>query len=229
MRTPSAVLLCIAALLLCCLVSVPARAQPDGRGHMAAVLGTLAVDADQVEGSRPLAGAAVGLRLRPWVDLEVEVGFAPGTLTREFTGPLIAFGPPSASFEEFESRAVIARTIQSRETRALFSIGVAFHAATTRRIRPRAFVGLTGHRVRDSRRIEVVTLPPGVTQADVDRALPLQSPWTRNVGGVTIGGGLAIALSDRLSVIPDVRYDYGSFADEINTALRPTVRLAWQF
>jgi hypothetical protein len=215
-------------VLLCCLAA-PARAQEESRVYLAAVAGALTVDADQVKGSRPLVGAALGLRLRSWADLEAEIGLAPGTLTREYTGPLIAFGPPSSAFEDFESRAVIARTILSRESRAIYSIGVALHPPSAARFRPRAYIGLTGHRVRDVRRIEVLRLPPGVTQADVDRALPAEPPWTRNVGGLSIGGSLVIALSDRLSVMPDVRYDYGSFTDEINNALRATVRLGWRF
>jgi hypothetical protein len=219
----------VAALLLCGLGAAPAWAQEAPRAYLAAVTGILIIDADHVEGSRPLAGVAWGRRIRSWADLEVEIDLAPGTVTREFTGPLIAFGPPSTTFEEFESRAVIARVIQSRETAALLSIGVALHAPSAPRFRPRAFVGLSGHRMRDGRRIEVLSLPPGVTQAEVDRALPAEPPRTRTVGGLTLGGGVEIAIRRNLSVTPDVRYDYGSVGDEINNALRVTARLAWRF
>jgi hypothetical protein len=206
-----------------------AGAQTASRISLAIAAGAITVDADQAEGTTALGGVAVGVRLRPWVDLEAEVGLAPGAVTREFTGPLIAFGPPASSFDEFESRAVIARVTQGRETQAVYAVGVRLHPPSQRRVRPEAFVGLTGHRVRDTRRVEVLALPPGVSQADVDRALPSEPPWTRHVGGVTVGGGLAIALTPRLSVTPDVRYDFGSFGDEINNALRTTVRVTWHF
>ena len=40
---------------------------------------------------------------------------------------------------------------------------------------------------------------------------------------------LAIAVTPRLSIVPDLRYDYGSIGDEINNALRVSVRLQWRF
>ena len=216
-------LLCWSALV------ANASAQTASRISIAAVAGSLSVDADQTEGTRPTAGAVIGVRLRPWADLEAEAGLAPGVVTRTFSGPLIAFGPPSPSFEDFESRAVIARTTQRRETRALFSIGVRLHPSAPARVRPHVFTGLTGYYVRDTRLIEILRLPPGVTQQDVDRALPVEAPSTRNVGGITVGGGVEIAITRRLSLMPDVRYDYGSFGDEINNTLRTTLRVAWRF
>jgi len=36
-------------------------------------------------------------------------------------------------------------------------------------------------------------------------------------------------VSPHLWVAPDVRYDYGSIGDEINNALRTTVRVGWRF
>ena len=52
---------------------------------------------------------------------------------------------------------------------------------------------------------------------------------TRNIGGPTIGANLAIALTPQLSIVPDVRYDYGSIGDEINNTLRTSVRMQWRF
>jgi hypothetical protein len=219
----------VSALLLGWLAA-PVRAQTEpGRRSLAAVTGAIVIDADQAAGTRPFAGGALGIRLARWADLEIEGGWAPGVVTRAFTGPLIAFGPPSATSEEIESRAVIARVTQERESRGLMSVGVILHPSRRTRFRPRAFVGLTGHWVRDTRKIDVVSLPPGVTQAEVDRALPLEPPWTRNVGGVTVGAGVEISVGRRVALVPEFRYDYGSFTDEINNAMRGMLRVAWQF
>jgi hypothetical protein len=217
------------SVLLCWFSAVPvARAQDDSRISFAAGAGSLTIKADHAEGTRSLAAAGVGVRLTPWADLEGEVGWVPGAVTHTFSGPLIAFGPPATSVADFESRAVIARTTQRRETRALFSLGVRLHPSAPALVRPYAVVGLTGHAVRDTRQIEILRLPPGVAREDVDRALPAEAAWTRNVGGITVGGGVEIAVTRRLSLLPDVRYVYGSFGDEINNALRTTVHVAWR-
>jgi hypothetical protein len=38
-----------------------------------------------------------------------------------------------------------------------------------------------------------------------------------------------MALTRRLAIVPDIRYNYGSFADEINNALHSTLRVRWRF
>jgi hypothetical protein len=216
--------------LLCCLAAVlDADAQAESRISIAAAVGALTLTADHAQGTRPMVGGGIGVRLQPWADVEGTLELAPGAVARTFSGPVIAFGSPSINASDVESRAVVARTTQRRETRALWSIDVRLHLSRPARVRPYGVVGLTGHWVRDTRQVEILRLPPGVTQADVDRALPAEAAWTRNVGGITAGGGVEIAVTRRLSLLPDLRCNYGSFGDEINNALRAGVRLAWRF
>jgi hypothetical protein len=94
---------------------------------------------------------------------------------------------------------------------------------------PRVFVGVADHRVRDRTVLEHLVLPPGVTLEQVNRALP-QAGWrNRHLGGPSIGASLDVAVTRRLSVGPEFRYDYASLADEINNVGRTSIRTRWIF
>ena len=213
-----------------CLIAGAAAAQDRERIAVSAVSGALTASADHVDGTVPTFGISVSVPLRPWIDLEGEFGVAPGTLRREYTGWLTSFAPPGSPRDVVEANAVITKTIDERTTEWLFSVGVLLHSSRSEaRVRPQLYLGLTGHQVRDDHRLEHLVLPPGVTLEDVERRLPAQPPWHRNLGGLTVGAGVALALTRQLAVVPDVRYDYGSIGDEINNALRSSVRIRWRF
>ena len=46
---------------------------------------------------------------------------------------------------------------------------------------------------------------------------------------MTGGVGVNVALTPHLSVVPDLRIDYGSIGDEIENAFRPLIRMKWSF
>ena len=208
--------------------AAPASSQPFRDVSVAASVGALTMDADFVDGSQNLFGIAAIVPLRPFLDLEAEVGRS-RRFTREYDGHSVSFAPPGSSREEIERLSVLSRFTHRRESRWLGSIGVAFHSRRASRVQPRLFVGLTGHHVVDTSEERTLRLPPGVSQEQVDRTMPGNTPWPRNVGGLTVGGSIRLAMSSRVWIAPDVRYDYGSIGDEINNALRTTVRLGWRF
>ena len=219
---------CLAAALL--LTAAPAAAQLRERGSVSIVAGALTASADQVDGTVPTVGIAATWPLKPWIDLEGEFATATRAHRREYTGWLISFAPEGSPRDVVEANAVITRTINERKTDWLFAIGVLLHPSRSEwRVRPQLYLGLTAHQVRDQRRLEHLLLPPGVTLEEVEQRLPAEPPWQRNLVGLTAGVGVAIGLTARLDVVPDVRYDYGSIGDEINNALRSTVRVRWRF
>jgi len=208
--------------------AVPASSQPFRDVSIAAAIGALSMDTDAVSGTGPVLGISAVLPLQPFLDLEAEVARS-GRFTRQSDGSSVSFAPPRSSRDEIERLSVLTRFINQRESRWLGSIGVTFHPPRAMRIEPRLFVGLTGHQVFDTRELQTLRLPPGVTQEQVDRLMPGDPPWSRNVGGLTVGGSVRIALTSRVWVAPDLRYDYGSIGDEINNALRTTARVGWRF
>ena len=202
-----------------------ADAQTGGRLYAGVLTGPYSTDADPVNGNLTSVGVTGGVRLLPWLDVEVDLLRPNGMLTREYTGQSISFTGPGVP-EQF----VLTRFVNERRAHFVLSAGVAFHPAVPiRRLTPRVFVGIVNHRVRDRRRPEHLYLPPDVTLEQVNRAMPPEDWRTRHLGGPTVGGSLAFAITPHLSIAPDVRYDYGSIGDEINNMLRTSIRVLWTF
>jgi hypothetical protein len=96
------------------------------------------------------------------------------------------------------------------------------------RVTPALILGVTNHRVRDRTDYTPTRVGPGVDPAH-PYARPHAETSTRTLGALTIGAHVAIALTPRLAVVPDVRYDYGSLGDEIDNSLRSSLRVMWSF
>jgi hypothetical protein len=216
--------------LAAALWAFPAAAQPDIGVFAGASFGAHAGVADFVSGWSPSAGLFGGIAVNPWMDVELEWQRPTRTLRAERVGSPVSFAPPGASREEIDRLSVVSRFIEERRPRSLVSAGVSFHPDRhiARRATPRLFVGLTAHWVEDHTTLEHLVIPPGITQEQLDRRMPPQPPWQRNLGGITVGAGVALAVTPHLSIQPDIRYDYGSIGDEINNALRMTMRILWR-
>jgi hypothetical protein len=120
--------------------------------------------------------------------------------------------------------------MNQRTTRSVISVVAAFHPrASSARVMPRFFVGVVNHRVRDLRRLEHLSLPPGVTIEQVNRSIASEEVRDRNLGGLSFGGSVAIRAAPHIAIAPDVRYDYMSIGDDINNALRLSIRALWRF
>lgn len=201
-------------------------ADAQSRAYAGVVAGPYYTDADHVSGTLIASGVTAGVSVLPWLDVEVDLLRPAGELTREYTGPSISFAGAGAARDQF----VVTRFINERRASMVFSVGASFHPRVPiRRMTPRLFVGIANHRVRDRTVLEHLSLPPGVTIEQVNRALPPADWRTRSLGGLAIGGSLAVEVTPHLSIAPDVRYDYGSIGDEINNALRTSVRALWRF
>jgi len=210
---------------LLCATSAAAQGIAD-RAYIGLLVGPYHTTADHVSGSLTSAGVTGGVRILPWLDVEIDVLQSGGQLSRDYTGPSISFAGPEAAGSEF----VVTRFVNEREGGNTVSVGAVFHPRVGwGRISPRLLAGVSSHRTKDRTVYEHVSLPPGVTLEQVNRAMPPEDWRTRNFGGPSVGGSVAIAVTERLSIVPDIRYDYGSIGDEINNALRSSIRVLWRF
>ena len=208
---------------------VASSAQTPRRGHITAILGAYRVDSDHVDGTSPGIGVAGGVRLTSRLHAEVELVRPAGTFFREYTGTSISFAGPGSSRAEIERLAVV--TTFSYERRVLHTIsgGVVFHARTGGRWTPLFYAGVTNQHVVDVSRTVPVRFPEGVDPEKLARVVPTEERHVRNLGAFTGGAGVSVALTSRLSIVPDLRIDYGSIGDEIENAIRPSIRLTWSF
>jgi hypothetical protein len=104
---------------------------------------------------------------------------------------------------------------REREVTSSISVGAVFRPRLHPRIAPRIFLGVTNHHV--------------IERTTAFTTIPAEQQFTRNLGGPSIGGGAAIALTRRLALAPEVRYDYGSIGDEINNVWQTSIRILYGF
>ena len=206
-----------------------AAAQPQQRFYVGAEAGTFRNSADEVDGSSFSAGVLAGIAITPWLDAEVDVGRPASAFTRSYGGDALSasFAPAGSPREEIERFGVWLRYDKRRDVIASVSGAAIFHPSRGR-IRPGLVLGVANHRVRDRTDYTPVRVGPSVDPAH-PHARPRVETASHNKGGLTVGLNVAIAVSRHLAVVPDLRYDYGSIGDEINNALRATVRVLFRF
>ena len=220
----------VAAILLVAIVASRAStmAQTSLRPYVGGSVGHFSVSADQVDGGSVAGGLFGGIALSRYVDAELELVFPADPFTRSYAGTSVSFAPPGSPREERERLSVVTQFDKERDVGASASAVVVIHPPAGRRWTPGFIVGVTNQRVRDGATYTPISIPEGVNPQHPAVIARTESS-SRNIGGPTIGANLAIAVTERLSIVPDVRYDYGSIGDEINNALRASVRLQWRF
>jgi hypothetical protein len=217
-----------AAALVVTLASSPVFAQSVSRPYAGVAAGMLGMTGEFVDGRAPAASLVAGTGVLPWLDVELDVMVPSDTFRRSRTGISVSFAGPGASLEEFERSGVVMRTDHTRSVRATVAVVAVFHPPATGRVIPGFLLGLTNHRVHDASTSTNVFIPEGI-DPDHPSIRPGSNSSIRNFGGPTIGVNLAVAISRRVVVAPDVRYNYASLGDEINNFFATSVRVLWRF
>jgi opacity protein-like surface antigen len=225
----------LGGLAMAALMVAPAAAQAvePGRLSVGGVFGSHAQSADFVDGRTTYPGVVGGVRLtRSW-GVEAEVGWPAGTFTNNSTAIGIAFPPDGTprplSPSDLECYGVLQRFTRERQVVSTLSVGAVYQPPVHPRWQPRLFMGVFNNRMRDRFATEVLRVPPEVDPVRAATVGTTDQRTTRNVGGISVGGGIGFAVTPHLSVGPEVRYDYGSIGDEMNNALRTSARAIWTF
>lgn len=216
------------AILMVLLTPALVEAQT-GRFSLGAVLGSHAEDADNVTGRAPSVGMVAGVRLSSSWGVEVEVGKPTHAFTREYAGFGQTFAATGSSLAEKEQFGVFESFRTERTVLTTVSVGAVYQPRVHPRVQPRLFMGMANHHVRERFINTILRLPEGVDPERLRNVRGSDQTNTRHLGGLSFGGGLGIAVTRRFSIVPEVRYDYGSIGDEINNVWRTSVRTVWTF
>ena len=224
----------LGGLAITALMAGPAAAQAvePGRFYVGGVFGSHAESADFVDGRTTAVGVVGGVRLtRSW-GIEVEADRPAEMFTNNSTAIGIAFPPTETSPlspADFERYGVLQRFTRERTVVSALSVGAVYQPRVHPRWQPRLFMGVFNNRMRERFATEVLRVPPEVDPVRAATVGTTDQRHTRNVGGLSVGGGVGFAVTQHLSIAPEVRYDYGSIGDEINNALRTSARMTWTF
>jgi hypothetical protein len=215
------------ALLGCAAAQV--EAQQGRRFYAGAAIGSLRVSADEVDGSSAAGSVLGGFAATRWLDVELDVAFPTSPLTRTYGGDALSLSlaPPGASRDELERLGIWLQYNKRRDVAASISGAAIFHASRGT-VTPGFIVGITSQLVRDRTDYTPVRVGPAVDPSHPYASARAET-ISRTVSALTLGGNVAVALTRHLFVVPDLRFDYGSIGDEINNALRPSVRVLWRF
>lgn len=224
MRTALATVLVLAAVVS------PAAAQVDSRWYAGGAAGTSRIEADDVKGSSPTAGAVIGLRLTPGFSVEADVSRGFRRVSRTYEGTSISFAGPAATRAEIERQAVHRRFHNEWSPVVNVAALAVWSATASSRVRPAVFAGITVARYDEVYSSIVTALPEVVPiAADHPNLLPQRQSITRTRGGLTGGFMIPVTIAGALSVAPEIRYTYGSIGDEKHNVFRAGVRVLWGF
>jgi hypothetical protein len=221
-------LLCGLAAFALVGIAAQADAQPRSRFYAGGSAGGFSVSADEVSGSSGAGGIFGGVAVSRYADVEVDAVWPSSAFTRSYSGISVSFAAPGSPREEIERLGVTTQFDKRREVQSNISGAVVLHPPIRSRLTPGVIIGVTNQRVRERTVYTPLVIPPGVDPqhpAVVGRV----EETTRNLGALTFGANLAIAVTPHFFVVPDVRYDFGSIGDEINNALRTSIRAQWRF
>jgi hypothetical protein len=205
-----------------------ASAQSIFRPYVGASVGAFVVSADEVDGRAVSPGIFGGVAVSRFVDVELDQVLPLSDFARSYSGLSVSFAPPGSSRAEIERLGVTTRFDKRREVTSNVSVVVVIRPSGYARIKPGLIAGVTNQHTRAVTTYTPISIPPCVDPQHPSVAAH-EERFTRNLGGPTIGGQLAIAVTRHVFIVPDVRYDYGSIGDEINNALRSSVRVYWRF
>jgi hypothetical protein len=203
-------------------------AQTPGRFYVGGSAGTFSVDADDVDGGSFSAGVLGGVSLNHWLDIEAEIAFPTRRFTRTYGGDAvsISFGRPGTP--DFERLGVWIEYHNERDVSMSISSVAIFHGPIHPRVEAGFVAGITTQQVTERTDYTPVRIGAGLNPT-VPLAQPRSEVYSRNPVFPTFGANVAVALTRHLRIVPDIRFDYGSLGDEINNALRSSVRVHWRF
>lgn len=219
----------LAAALLLVTCTAPALAQSPSRLYAGATLRSNFVSAEEIDASSVGAvGGTIGVKLTPGLSVQFDLDQGFGELMRRYEGIGITFAGPGATREEIERLGVYQRFERYWKPQVGWSALIVWRDAQPRRVTAAVFGGVSSIRFHERYLITSLRIPPGVDPNH--RSIQPSEQKVTNIRGGLVGGVIVpIAVANRISVAPEIRYTYGSIGDERYTVFASGVRLLWMF
>jgi len=182
-------------------------------------------------GGTVAAGFGGSVRLWRGLGIEAEVTQAEGEIGRSYEGWFISYTPDrNATRAEIEAMAPTARRTLGYAPSLGWSSALVVRGKAAERMTMAARVGLSARRYNETSSYVILTIPEGVDPARVARDFH-DSAASRTRGGLLLGVDAAIELTEKMSIVPDLRFVYGGPA-QVGNKYREFgfgTRVVWRF
>lgn len=211
-------------------------AQPAPRFELGPVVRADAVFIEgDARGGSAVGGVAASVRISKRYGLEGELTRAWNRIDKQYEGWFVSYAEgPNATREEIERLAPILRKSSGYAPQFGGAAAFVIRLEQSQRVNMVLRAGVSGRRYVETTAFEVVSIPDGVDRVRFasDFARDFRGASRRTVrGGLLLGVGWSLAVTDNLSVSPELRFVYGGPARIGNNyrELGLGARGAWRF
>jgi hypothetical protein len=181
-------------------------------------------------GAVPSAGALVGIRLTAaWsLDVEIEHGFR--TTSRTDEAVWLSFAPPNSSRQEIERLGIRARFDRTQTAGTGFTAQAVWRSRQPGRVNVGFFIGVAA-RSYESRVVRTNVFVPAEANLPPGHPNLLAADERRTMTGGGPSGGMLIFIrvTERWTIVPELRYTHGLITDDPYRVFRTGMRASFSF
>jgi hypothetical protein len=176
-------------------------------------------------GAVPSVGGVVGVRMTDAWSIEGEIEHGLRTTSRNDEAIWISFAPPNSTRQEIERLGILGRFDRLQSAGMGFSVQAVWRSREPGRVNVGLFAGVSA-RAYESRVVRTTLHVPA--EINLPAGHPYRQPEDerRTLTGGGPSGGLLIfvRITERLTVVPEVRYTHGLITDDPYRVFRIGVR-----
>lgn len=160
-------------------------------------------------GGTAVAGVVTSFRISRTFGVEAELTSASNRIDRSYEGWFISYAEgPNLTREEIERLAPVARRSLGYAPGVGWSGALVARGDVSPRVSLAARAGLSARRYVETSAYTILSVPEGVDPGRVSRDFR-DSSQSRTRGGLLVGVDASVAVTDHLSVAPELRFVYG--------------------
>ena len=181
-------------------------------------------------GAVPSVGGVIGLRITDAWSIEGELEHGLRTTNRTDEAIWISFAPPNSTRQEIERLGLVGRFERSQTAGAGFSVQAVWRSRQAGQVNVGLFAGIAA-RAYQSRVVRTTLRVPAEIDLPADHPYRQLEDERRTLTGGGPSGGLLIfvRITDRLTIVPEIRYTHGLITDDPYRVFRTGVRAIASF
>ncbi len=181
-------------------------------------------------GAVPSAGGVIGIRLTDGWSIEAELEHGFWTTGRTDEAIWTSFAPPNSTREEIERLGIRGRFERTQTAGTGFTVQAVWRSREAGRVNVGLFAGVAARAYQSRVFRTTLNVPPEINlPADHPYRQPEDETRTMTGGGPSGGLLVFVRVTERLTIVPELRYTHGLITDDPYRVLRTGVRVVYEF